>query len=198
MQKPDSALFYINQSYRFAKLLNDENMMGAILNTYGETYFSINDTALASKYYHLSIPYAEAVEDNEVLTANYYGLAKIFRQKSMFDSSVFYARKALNIARAAPFFKQVLEISSFLTDLFKDEKKFDSAFYYQQLSIATKDSLFSVAELRKVQDLKFSEQQRQQAIETAKIKYHNKIKLFIVIFTAVSIFSDCTFTLAKQ
>jgi two-component system, NtrC family, sensor kinase len=184
MYKPDSALFYIDQSYRFAKLLNDKNMMGAILNTYGETYFSINDTALASKYYHLSIPYAEMVEDNEVLTSNYYGLAKIFKQRSKFDSSLFYGRKALSIARAAPFFKQVLEISSFLTGLFTEKKQFDSAFYYQQLSIATKDSLFSVSEIRKVQDLKFNEQQRQQAMETAKIKYHNKIKLFVVIFTA--------------
>jgi two-component system NtrC family sensor kinase len=185
MYKPDSALFYINQSYRFAILLNDKNMMGAILNTYGETYFSINDTALASKYYRLSIPYAETVEDNEVLTSNYYGLAKIFKQRLKFDSSLFYGRKALNIARAAPFFKQVLEISSFLTDLFTEKKQFDSAFYYQRLSIATKDSLFSVAEIRKVQDLKFNEQQRQQAMETAKIKYNNKIKLFVVIFTAV-------------
>jgi two-component system NtrC family sensor kinase len=186
MQKPDSALFYINQSYAFAKLLHDENMMGAILNTYGETYLSINDTTLALKYYRLSIPYAKNVEDNEVLTSNYYGLAKIFQQKAMFDSSVLYARRALNIARAAPFFKQVLEISGFLTNLFKDKKQFDSAFYYQQLSISTKDSLFSESEFRKVQDLKFNEQQRQQAIETAKIKYHNKIKLYIVIFTAVA------------
>ena len=184
MQKPDSALFYINQSYAFAKLLNDENMMGAILNTYGETYLSINDTTLASKYYHFSIPYAEAVEDNEVLTSDYCGLAKIFKQRLKFDSSLFYGRKALSIARAAPFFKQVLEISSFLTELFKEKKQFDSAFYYQQLSIATKDSLFSVADVRKVQDLKFNEQQRQQAIETTRIKYHNKIKLFVVIFTA--------------
>ncbi len=184
MQKADSALFYINQSYTFAKLLNDENMMGAILNTYGETYLSINDTALASKYYRLSIPYAETVEDNEVLTSNYYGLAKIFKQRSKFDSSMLYGKKALNIARAAPFFKQVLEISSFLTELFTEKKQFDSAFYYQQLSIATKDSLFSAAEIRKVQDIKFNEQQRQQAIETARIKYQNKIKLFVVIFTA--------------
>jgi signal transduction histidine kinase len=185
MLKQDSALFYINQSYGLAKKLNDENMMGAILNTYGETYLSLNNSALASKYYLLSIPYAENVEDNEVLTSNYYGLAKIFKQKSMFDSSVFYARKALGMAQAAPFFKQVLEISGFLTDLYKDQNRFDSAFYYQQLSIATKDSLFSAAEVRKVQEMKFTEQQRQQAIETDKIQYRNKVKMFIVIFVSV-------------
>jgi signal transduction histidine kinase len=186
MQKTDSALFYINQCYNLAKLLNDENMMGAIFNTYGEIYLASNDTAQASKYYRSSIPYAEAVQDDEVVIANYYGLAKILK-KSNPDSAIYYSTKALNIARQASFFKQVLEISEFATELFKEKKQFDSAFYYQQLSIETKDSLFNTEQLRKVQNLKFSEQQRQQSIETAKIKYRNKIKLYAVIFIAIAI-----------
>ena len=184
MGQQDSALFYLDQSYGLAKLLNEESMMGAILNTYGEIYFSLNDTLLAAKYYRLSIPYARAVEDNEVLTSNYYGLAKIFKKSSKPDSSIIYAHHALIIARKAPFYKQVLEISSFLTTVFRDRNKFDSAFYYQDMSIATKDSLFNAEQVKKVQDLRFSEQQRQQAIETAKAEYRNKVKLFTVIFTA--------------
>ena len=35
---------------------------------------------------------------------------------------LYYARKAFYIAREAPFFKQVLEISGFMTDIFKDKK----------------------------------------------------------------------------
>jgi signal transduction histidine kinase len=187
MQKQDSALIYINQSYQLAKLLNDEDMMGAVLNLYGASYFATNDTALAEKYYRASIPFATSANDLEMITSDYFGLAKIFQQKNMFDSSAFYAKNALGIARSAPFFKQVLELSEFLTGLFKDRKQFDSAFFYQQLSIATKDSLFNTAQLRKVQDLKFSEQQRQQAAETTKLKYQNRIKLFVVVFIAVVI-----------
>jgi signal transduction histidine kinase len=186
MQKPDSALFYINQCYNLAKLLNDENMMGAILNTYGEIYLASNDTAQASRYYRSSIPNAEAVQDDEVIIANYYGLAKIFKNSNP-DSAIYYSTKALNIARQASFFKQVLEISGFLTGLFKEKKQFDSAFFYQQLSMATKDSLFNTEQLIKVQDLKFSEQQREQAIETARLKYRNRIKLFVTVFIAIAI-----------
>lgn len=185
MQKQDSALFYINQSYNLAQLLNDEDMMGAILNTYGEIYLALNDTTQASKYYRASIPYAEGVQDDEVIIANYYGLSKILKKTNP-DSAILYSTKALNIARRASFFKQVLEISEFATELFKERKQFDSAFYYQQLSIATKDSLFNTEQLRKVQDLKFSEQQRQQSIETARLKLRSTIKLFIVIFTAIT------------
>jgi two-component system, NtrC family, sensor kinase len=186
MGKNDSALYYSDKCYQLSKELDDKNMIGAVLNIFGETYLSLNDTVTAAKYYNSSIPYAEAIKDNEVLTANYFGLAKIFEQKNM-DSSVFYARKGLLIAEKAPFHKQVLEISTFLTNAFSSKKKYDSAFHYQQLSISTKDSLFNTENLKKVQNLKFQEQQRQQATETAKIKFQNKIKLFIAIFVSVII-----------
>ncbi len=187
MDKKDSALYYLNQCHGLSKKLDDKNMRGAILNTLGETYLALNDTATATKYYNLSIPYARSVEDNEVLNANYFGLAKIFNQRGIFDSTVHYARKGLSVAQKAPFPKQVLEISNFLTTVFSAKKKYDSAFYYQQLNIATKDSLFNIEEVKKVQNLKFQEQQREQKAETAKIKYRNNVKMFIAIFVSAVI-----------
>jgi signal transduction histidine kinase len=184
MQKNDSALYYLEQSYQLVQTLDDKNMIGAILNTFGESYVALNNTALASKYYRLSIPYAQAIRDNEVLSSNYYGLAKVFKQQDMLDSSIYYARKALSISQEAPFLKQVMETSAFLTEIFKTKKQFDSAFKYQELSVATKDSLFNVENVRKVQGLKLQELQRQQSIENAKTEYRNKIKFYILIFTS--------------
>jgi signal transduction histidine kinase len=181
MKKVDSALYYIHRSDRIARQTKDKNMLGAIMNTMGEIYASINNYPLAIKYYYLSIPYAKDIKDYGVLASDYYGIAKIFKQKGMLDSAVFYSKKALYISQEAPFHKQVLENSAFLTDVFKSKNQFDSAFKYQELSIATKDSLFNVENLKKVQNLKLLEQQRQQSIETAKIKYQNKVKLGIVI-----------------
>jgi signal transduction histidine kinase len=98
---------------------------------------------------------------------------------------MFYARKALQIAQDAPFLKQVMEISTFLSGVFKEIGGTDSAFKYLELSIATKDSLFNAENSRKVQGLKFQELQRQQAIETARIKFQNRIKLYGVIFLSL-------------
>ena len=185
MKKPDSALYFIKQCYQLSKLLNDENLIGGVLNTFGEIYLFLNNNAIAARYYKLSIPYAQAVKDNEVLASNYFGLAKIYKEKSESDSSFYYARKALFIAKSSLFFKQVLEISSFLTNAFSLKKQYDSAFFYQQLNIHTKDSLFNIEEVRKIQNLKFQEEQRQQSITTANLTYRNKVKLIIVIFVSV-------------
>ena len=187
MQKIDSALYYTNHSYQFAIYLDDKNMIGAVLNNFGEIYLASNDTTKAEKYYKLSLPYAEAISDYEVLASDHYGLARIYKGKGMLDSSIHYASEAFYIAENAPFFKNALETSSFLSGLFKIKKQYDSAFHYQELSIAIKDSLFNVEQLKKVQDLKFQEQQRQQSIETEKIKFQNTIKLFVAIAVAVII-----------
>jgi signal transduction histidine kinase len=182
MQKNDSALFFTKQAYELAQDLQDKNLIGAILNIYGEIYVSLKDATLASRYYNLSIPYADAIKDHEVLASDYFGLAKVFKQRGMPDSSIHYASKALRLAQDAPFLKQVVEISEFLVDLFKTKKQLDSAFIYQQLNISTKDSLYNIENVKKIQNLKFMEQQRQQAIATARNEYRAKVKFYIVIF----------------
>jgi tetratricopeptide (TPR) repeat protein len=166
MNKADSALFYINQAYKIANKAEDKNLIGAILNTLGEIYASLNNFQLAAKYHNQSIPFSEAVKDYEVLSANYHGLAKLAKQRGLLDSSIFYSQKALSFAQEAPFLKQILENSKMLVEVFKTKNQFDSAFKYLELTIATKDSLFNVENVNKVQNLKLSEQQRQHAIET--------------------------------
>ena len=184
MKKTDSALYYVEDAYKLAKRLDDKNLIGAIVNNYGEIYSSLNNFSLAAKNYHLSLHYAGMIKDNEVIASDYYGLAKIYKEQNLLDSSVFYARKALRVAQEAPFLKQLLDASTFLSGLFKSTMQFDSAFHYQELSIATKDSLFNVEKIKKVQNLKLLEQQRQQAIEVDKIKYRNRVKLYVVIFVS--------------
>lgn len=184
MEKADSALYYIRQSHELSRQLKDKNLMGAILNTYGEIYLFLNHTDLALKSFKESIPATEAVKDNEVLASNYYGLAKVYQQKEMPDSSIFYARKALTLAVEAPFLKQVVEISSFLSNEFSVQQQFDSAFHYLQLNSMMKDSLFNVEQVKKVHTLNFQEQQRQQTNEIARIEYRNSIKLLFVIFAS--------------
>ena len=73
------------------------------------------------------------------------------------DSAIHYAREAFYIANNAPFFKPAQETSAFLSKLFKTKNQYDSAFHYQELSMAIKDSLFNTEQVKKVQNLKFQE-----------------------------------------
>jgi two-component system NtrC family sensor kinase len=185
MKSPDSALYNLKQSHRLALQVDDKNMLGAILNTFGEIYLFKKDTLQARKYYKLSIPYVLAVGDDDVLTANYFGIAKTFNKKGQIDSAIYYAGKGIAAAKKGPFPKHMLEISSFLSDVYSSQQQYDSAFHYQQLSTAMKDSLFNIDQMKKVQNMNFEEQQRQKAIEAAKLQYRNQLQLFAVGFVCV-------------
>ncbi|MBZ5857221.1 tetratricopeptide repeat-containing sensor histidine kinase [Flavihumibacter profundi] len=181
MGKTDSALYYLHLSNRVCNRLDDKNMVPAILIKYGDIYSSLKNIPVAINYYHNSIYYARDINDNQVLSEDYLALARIFGQNNNTDSSTYYARKALILASEAPFLKTVLDAGMFLAGAFKVQKKYDSAFKYLELSIATKDSLFNIENVKKVQNLKLQELQRQQSIETARIEYRNKVKLYLVI-----------------
>ncbi|ULQ52932.1 tetratricopeptide repeat protein [Flavihumibacter fluvii] len=184
MGKADSALHYLDQAFEICKRLDDRNMIAAIMIKYGDVYVVRDNPVQAANYYHSSISYAREINDNQVLSENYLALARISSQRKNADSSIYYARKALHLAREAPFLNTVLDASKFLAGVFKEQKKYDSAFKYLELSIATKDSLFNVENVRKVQNLKLQEQQRQQSIEAAKVEYRSKVKLYLVIFVS--------------
>jgi two-component system NtrC family sensor kinase len=185
MGNADSALYNLNQSHQIAVKIKDKNMLGAILNTFGELYLFKKDILQARKYYKLSIPYVVAVGDNDVLTANYFGIAKTFHNIGRIDSALYYSGKAMSVAKKGPFPKHILELSTFLTGLYGKRKQFDSAFFYQQLSATMKDSLFNIEQMKKVQNMNFEEQQRQKSIEAGKIQYRNKLQLMAVIFVSV-------------
>jgi two-component system, NtrC family, sensor kinase len=185
MNDYDSAIYYSQQATALAEHLQDKNLAGAIHNNFGEIYRSQNNLALATRYFQQSIPFSETINDNEVLAADYSGLAKVYQQKGMNDSAVWFAKKALAIAEAAPFLKQVFENSGLLAQVFKNQKKFDSAFKYQELSILVKDSIFNIEKVKKIQNYKLQELQKQQAIETAAMRTRNQVRLFSALFLSV-------------
>jgi signal transduction histidine kinase len=181
MNMADSAEYYTKEAYKLALKLSDMNMMGAILNNFASVNSLKKNYPEAAGYFHQSIAYCLAVKDNEVLASNYLGLARMFDSLRLADSSIYYARKCLLLAQEAPFFKQILESGEFLTRKFSTAKRYDSAFHYQSISIAAKDSLYNVEKVKKVQNLKLVEQQREQAAVAEKLKLSNRIKLYSAI-----------------
>jgi hypothetical protein len=70
-------------------------------------------------------------------------LAKHFYKNKQTDSAVYYSRKALLINTQYSFTVQTLDAGILLSNIFKGENKYDSAFKYQQIMLVAKDILFS-------------------------------------------------------
>ncbi|MDO7848729.1 tetratricopeptide repeat protein [Hymenobacter sp. M29] len=90
-----------------------------------------------------------------------YRMADLYQTLHQPDSSLRYARQALQNAQRVSYRITVLDAANLLARLHKTRNSLDSAFRYQALAVAAHDSLFGPDKFRQLQLLAFNEQQRQ-------------------------------------
>ena len=183
--KVDSAMYYGAMAQNLGNRLNDKDLMAAILHNFGEIYILKEDVVLAKKYYSESIPFAIHINDFQTLSMDLLGLAKIYDKSRKYDSATYYGRRALGIAEKNQFLKEAYMSADFLKEAFKKSDRYDSGLKYLEKSLAARDSLYNLDKLKKFQNLRLQEQERQQAIEAADIRFQSRIRFYIVLFASL-------------
>ena len=111
----------------------------------------------------------------------YIGLSNVFKALGKIDSGIVYAGMALHIADEHSFPGLSLDASNLLSSLYESKGLIDSAFRYQKISMALRDTLFNKERIQQVQNFTFSERLRQQDLAREKTEYRNKIKLYVLL-----------------
>jgi signal transduction histidine kinase len=165
---PDSALEYLQKVRNY----------GPIFYLYGNIYFTKGDYAGAISYYRKD--YQAATEERyyaeAMLSCN--GLAKTFHKINLNDSSIFYAKKALELNNYAKYPMALLEALDLLENVYKSKGNNDSTLKYLQLALFTKDSLFNQRKIIEMQSMTFNEQLRQQDIANEQKAHRDKIRTY--------------------
>ncbi len=164
LNKLDSALICTNQAYVLTIRYNELFVSGIALTNLGNIHSKMQQGNIALSYYHQSLSLLKGTVDYEAACESTLGMAKIFADAGKADSALHYSRLSLASAYASGFTKRILNASSFLANYFKGLNLVDSAYHYLGITMAAKDSLFSQEKVRKVQNLNFLEQIRQQEI----------------------------------
>src|SRR5438477_12188939 len=172
----DSAKIYNQQSYELAMRVNNTDIIGCSLTNLGETQSGLAKNAVALEYFRRAVPYLQKAGDDDVTCEVYMGMAALFGKTGQTDSCLHYARLAFVIAKEDGFTKRIYDASIFLTDYYKKSKIIDSAFAYQNIAIAAKDSLISKEKQREIQNLSYEETMRQQQILAAKEEAQTQLK----------------------
>ena len=183
----DSALSYARQSYQLCDTLKDKYVIAASANLVGEVCRISGELSEAMRFYRLSILYSRKVSDDLTISEATLGIAKVFEKKNNADSCLYYAKQSFTIGKRGGFVLHVLNACTFLSDYYRVKGDFDSAYVYQQLGIAAKDSIFSLQKITQFQNISFSEQMRQQEIKEAEIRYRNKISIYILVGVVAAI-----------
>ncbi|MFI5154462.1 MAG: hypothetical protein ACHQET_14090, partial [Chitinophagales bacterium] len=140
--------------------------------------------------------YREAIQIGDVLNQGMaqYQVAELYYTLNRLDSSLHYARLALTNNEKALEKIWMLASGELLTKIFKAKNKIDSAFRYQEITLALRDSLFGPDKFHRLQLLAINEQQeqqkiiqRQQDIQQEKERFESKIKI-VALVAALGIF----------
>ena len=196
MSKFDSALYFQEQAFVLSKEIGDTYNLGAIINNQGSIYVKKKMYDVALQKFHEAIPYLKEIDDQQFLANAYEGMSNVFLKAGQTDSPLFYARKSLSSAHTGSFTKEIFNAQLLLSSIFEARNATDSAFVYHKLATATKDSLFNMENLNKIQALNNQEQFRQLEIIAAKKKAEKErkdnlqmiaITIFIITFLSAVI-----------
>ncbi len=178
----DSALFFQQQAYKVYERLPQNLILGSvILLRLGLIQFHLGDNDEALRYYRRSLESTNFTGDIFNRARVQYRLADLYYKLNRLDSSLAYAQLSFVNGGKISQKGTMLDASSLLIKLYKARHNLDSAFYYQEVAMGTKDSLYGVEKFKQLQLLTFKEQQRQKEIQQEQERYKNKIRTYALI-----------------
>jgi two-component system, NtrC family, sensor kinase len=179
----DSALFFQQQAFQlqtriYSPSISKRPLQSAILIGLGDIQAQLKNYSKALSYYRPVIQNGDLLN----LSAAQYRIAEyLFNTQHDPDSSLHYALLAFSNGQRLFTKPLVLEATTLLAKLYKAKRKLDSAYYYLEIAIEIKDSLFGPEKFHRLQLLAINEQQRQQEIQQEKESFKNKIKLYVLL-----------------
>ncbi len=166
----DSARLFANRANDVASKIGYPRIIGTSLSRLGNIHFQTEQNTLALEYLRLSTPYLTISENNVRLSETFLDIAKVFQKIQQKDSALWYARQSLVLAKEIGFTKLIRDAGRFLSAYYRNMRIQDSAYFYQDVTKAANDSLFSQQKQRQFQSLAFDEKLRQLEIAAAELK----------------------------
>ncbi len=179
--KLDSALTFYKTAMDLSSKSVYKNQLPNILVGIGDIYYKKANKELAKQYY-LNALQVNVQQNNWVSAALPYSkLAGLFRDEGEKDSSLYYAKKSREQFESLNSYAGMEIAYTILSSVYKLRNNPDSAFKYQGLAMAAKDSLNETESLKKFLNISFEEQLRLQELEKEKIQFRSKVRTYVMM-----------------
>jgi len=184
INKMDSALIYAQRAYEISTRINDPRIYLNFLQL-GSIQEAFHNNSIALSYYRQSLQSAGAKNFNGINSV-YMQLAEFFEKTGIADSSIIYAKKALEKSQSVGYMNGVFTASNLLSKLY-EKKDIPLAFQYYKAATAIKDSIFSIEKIKEIQNITIAQELKEQEEQEELIKAEESRKRYIQI-AGISIF----------
>jgi len=187
----DSAIYFAKKCYALAERSDNDSQFGYLLDDIAEIYAEVGEDSIAMLYFRRSLPKFLPTDPYYNLNKAeiFVGIAKLFKKAGQNDSAFFYASLALPLAQnellkgyeKVNLTGYLYGASNIIAGFYKSKRRLDSAFVYQEIAIAAKDSLSGQEKLKELQNIEFNETLRQQQAKEDAIKDRNRINNYLFL-----------------
>jgi len=175
LNQMDSALYYRRLAYQAASFLNVDQIIALTSEALGRNFLKTNRYDSAYFFYRICIAHAQKTKLRYDLAASsQLGLARMFERSNRLDSALFYAKLSLKTFQRMSFIPEQLDAATFLNQLYAKLHRFDSAYAYQQITIALNDSLYGKEKIKAADSIKYDEVLREEQVQQEKLRQQIK------------------------
>ena len=169
MGKTDSALMYEQKDYELCLQTGFYDYFGYTLLTLGNIHSKMGNQALALGYFDMAIQQGIKTGSPKQLSWAYYGKAQFLNNLRQADSTMIYAKKAVETVQHTPFSNYSIRPAKLLLELYKKTNS-DSALKYSEIYRIANDSVFNARTVQQTQMLTFENELKQQELAAEKEK----------------------------
>jgi Tetratricopeptide repeat len=167
LNKLDSALMFTQRAYELSLKNKYTDYLSTILTQLGGIQGKLGNKTLAASYYNLSIEEAQKSLFPRQLYWAYMGFAKYNYDNNNIDSSIVYAKRAINVIKQIDFQNLSIKPAKLLLDIYENTNS-DSAIKYLKIYRTANENMFSTKTIQQTQLMTLEEEIRQRELATEK------------------------------
>jgi len=184
----DSALILLDNAAHTFERAGYKKYLGGAYGKIGAVYLDKGNNDLALQYFHKGLDVSIGQKNFALADFNYASLAKYYLAKKQKDSSLYYARKRLDLVRAM----HSTNLDLAYEDVYSSYQlagNRDSAYKYQGLALAARDKKYetTVKSLADFQKLSFQAQLHAQVLEKEKAAAQTRLRTYL-LSAAIGVF----------
>jgi two-component system, NtrC family, sensor kinase len=183
----DSAFYYAQKALNNSYEIDHPFLRNICKRRLGAVQFELNLIPEAKETIKSSFELMVQVNDRLNYSATKNLLAEIYGKEGKIDSSIFYAKEALQNAINFHNEPESLLAALILGNAMLEIGKLDSAIYYKDLAFEYQNLVYGPETYRKVNLIALREQQRQQEAKEEQIRYEAKVRQ-TTLWTSVTVF----------
>ncbi len=186
-QQYEEALAHFQEALAISKNIKDDRHIAICLYYIAEVYLKKGDDDTALSYYQESFKFNKKINNLLLYASTMNNVAKIYLNKNQIEEVIIHSRIALKKAQQVNLKHEIEGAYYNLYHAYMKKNNIDSAFKYQTLWIAVKDSIFNEQKNRQILQLQNTYAQEKQKLEIEKQKVELE-RRNIIIYSLLGVF----------